>query len=110
MTAPRACGLTSTDLHVIARNTRFDPTCLAITPDTKFKIVFENHDPGVPHTISIYTVDPSQSTDATLLFEGDRVQGPAITTYEVPGLPAGNHFFRCEVHPTLMFGRFIVEG
>jgi plastocyanin len=104
------CRPTTADLHVTARNTQFNPTCLAITPDTKFRIIFENHDPGVPHTISIYTVDPSKSTDAKLLFQGDRVQGPAIVTYDVPGLPPGTHFFRCEVHPTEMFGTFIVEG
>jgi hypothetical protein len=104
------CGLTSTDLHVIARNTQFDPTCLAMIPNTTFNIIFENHDPGVPHSISIYSVDPSKSSDAKLLFEGDRLQGPGITTYKVPGLPAGFHFFRCEVHPTVMFGQLQVEG
>jgi len=104
------CEPTTTDLHITARNTQFDTGCLAVAAETPFKIVFENHDPGVPHTISIYTVDPSRSSNAELLFEGDRVQGPAITTYDVPALPAGIHFFRCEVHPTVMFGNFIVQA
>jgi plastocyanin len=109
--SPGTCRTaTSGDLNVIARNTRFDTDCLSVPAGADFRIIFENHDPGVPHTIAIYAADPSENASTERYFEGARVQGPGITTYDVPGMPAGTHFFRCEVHPTQMSGTFVVEG
>jgi plastocyanin len=54
--------------------------------------------------VAIYT-DESATTS---LFTGELVTGPKTITYKVPALPAGNYYFRCDVHPQ-MFGTFVVK-
>ena len=39
----------------------------------------------------------------------DTVTGVASATYHVSGLKAGTYYFQCDVHPTAMFGTFIVK-
>jgi len=86
-------------------NSAFGASCLAAPANTAFTIAFNNMDPGVPHNISIYT----DSGAAKALFTGDLVTGPGTTTYKVGALPPGTYFFRCDVHPTTMFGTFVVK-
>jgi plastocyanin len=62
-------------------------------------------DSGVPHNIAIYT-DKSASKS---LFKGSTVTGPKTTTYHVHALQAGTYYFRCDIHPTQMFGTFVVS-
>ena len=37
------------------------------------------------------------------------VTGVAAKTYQVTPLPGGTYFFHCDVHPTVMFGTFVVK-
>jgi hypothetical protein len=46
---------------------------------------------------------------AKSLFTGALVMGPKTITYQVPALPSGTYYFRCDVHPTQMFGTFVVK-
>jgi len=46
---------------------------------------------------------------AKSLFTGALVTGPKTVTYQVPALSAGTYYFRCDVHPTQMFGTFVVK-
>ena len=36
------------------------------------------------------------------------IDGPKKITYNVPALPEGRYFFRCDPHPEFMYGNFIV--
>ncbi len=67
---------------------------------------FNNKDSGIPHNFSVYT----NSSATTAIFTGQIVTGPATTTYtfNAPSSP-GTYFFRCDVHPTIMTGQFIVQ-
>jgi len=100
------CSPNGVILHVAAKNTAFDTTCLAAPDNTRFQIVFDNQDAGIPHTVSIYT----NSSATTALFRGESVEGPAMRTYDVNALKAGAYYFRCDIHPTQMNGRFVVSG
>ena len=62
-------------------------------------------DAGVPHNFAVYT----DATASTAIFTGAVVTGPTTTTYTftAPSTP-GSYFFRCDVHPTIMTGQFIV--
>jgi plastocyanin len=105
-TAPAAtCEPNGTALSITGQNLTFSTNCLAVPAAMDFTIALDNKDPGVPHNISIYT----DSSAAHALFTGSLVTGPASTTYTVPGLPAGEYFFRCDVHPS-MNGTFIVKS
>ena len=66
---------------------------------------FNNMDSGVPHNFAVYT----DATASTAIFTGAVVTGPTTTTYTftAPSTP-GTYFFRCDLHPTLMTGQFIV--
>ncbi|HJX08652.1 MAG TPA: cupredoxin domain-containing protein [Actinomycetota bacterium] len=91
-------------LDVVAKGLAFDPTCLVATAGKAFDLNFDNEDSTTTHNVAIYT-DSSASKD---LFIGDGVVGVAKTTYNVDALDAGTYYFRCDYHPTQMFGDFVV--
>ncbi|MEN6341362.1 MAG: cupredoxin domain-containing protein [Methanospirillum sp.] len=69
-------------------------------------VTFNNMDSGVPHNFAVYT----DSSATTPIFKGPIVTGPTTTTYTftAPSTP-GTYFFRCDVHPTIMTGTFVVQ-
>ncbi|MEA2555835.1 MAG: hypothetical protein QOI60_1166, partial [Actinomycetota bacterium] len=97
------CAPTGTKLTIAAQNVAFDKSCLAVAADTPFTIEFDNKDAGVPHNVSIY-----DGTSA--LFQKTPEPGPGVVTYDVDALKAGQYKFQCDVHPTTMFGSFIVAA
>jgi plastocyanin len=90
---------------VTAQNISFDTDTIELPADTASTIAFVNKDAGVQHNISIYTDDTATES----LFKGELVTGADQATYEVPPLPAGEYFFRCDVHPN-MNGKVVVGG
>ena len=75
-----------------------------------FVIVFTNHDGPAPldpgkHDLNIR----ADSVLGPLLFDGDLI-GQSTIRYEVPGLPAGEHYFYCSVAGHEMSGTLVVAG
>ncbi len=99
-----ACTPNGTSLQISAHDIKFDKSCLAAPAGKPFTITFKNEDSGVPHDVAIYT----NSSATTTLFKGTVITGPSTITYHVPALKAGTYYFRCDIHPTQMFGTFIV--
>ena len=97
------CSPDGTKLALIAFDGKFDKKCLAAPAGQAFTIDFKNLDRGLPHNVAIYR----DSTAKKVLFQGDLVNGPGLTDYSVPALPAGKWFFRCDPHPD-MNGTFVV--
>jgi len=97
------CTPSSTTLQIAAQNIAFDTSCLAVKAGTAFKIVFDNKDAGILHNVSIYD-------GTTPLLQQPPKPGPDVVTYSVGALTAGTYKFQCDVHPTTMFGTFIVAG
>jgi len=91
-------------LDVVAKGLAFDPTCLVATAGKAFDLNFDNEDPSIVHNVAIFT----DSSATKNLFTGDPVTGIAKTTYKVDALDAGTYYFRCDYHPTQMFGDFVV--
>ena len=100
-----SCSPHGTRVAVMAQNSAFSDSCLAAPANTPFTIAFMNMDPGVPHNVSIFT----DSTATTNLFTGKIVPGPVTINYRVPALKRGTYYFRCDVHPTQMYGTFVVK-
>jgi plastocyanin len=90
---------------VTAQSLAFDTDTIELPADAPSTITFENQEAGVQHNISIY----SNQELAQTLFEGQLVTGPATVTYPIPPQPAGEYYFRCDVHPD-MNGTVIVDG
>lgn len=100
------CEPHGTGLHiaVLASKTHtFTTDCLAAPAGEPFTIEFDNQDTSSHgnHNIHIY--------DSPKEFIGDRVIHGRSITYSVPAMPAGTYLFRCDEHPTLMNGVFIVK-
>jgi len=91
-------------IQMAAENIAFDTDTIEL-PDTASTIMFDNRDAGVQHNIAIYEDD----TLATTLFKGELVSGPGKVEYQIPPLPAGEYYFRCDVHPN-MSGVVVVGG
>lgn len=90
-------------IQVSAKNSQFDTNTLHAPASEPFTLVFRNDDPGIPHNVAIYT----DSSATTALFVGKIFNGPATMDYQVPALPGGSYFFRCDVHHN-MTGTFQV--
>lgn len=88
---------------LVASGLMFDVDTIELTADTPTTIGLDNQDAGVPHNISIY----GDQSLAEELFKGELITGPGKLEYDVPGLPAGNYYFQCDVHPT-MAGEVVV--
>jgi plastocyanin len=88
-----------------AENFLFDQTTITVPAGSTVVMTFINKDATIPHNFGLY----SDSTAAKKIFSGDIITGPATVTYTftAPAVP-GKYFFRCDVHPTVMFGTFVV--
>ena len=86
----------------------FDTDTITVSAGSQVSLRFMNDDSGIPHNWAAYT-----DSDATELLPG------AITeicsgdcseeiTFTAPTEP-GTYYFRCDVHPTVMTGSFVVE-
>ena len=83
---------------------QFDRSELTIGADTDVTITADNTDEGVPHNFSVYTDD--SATDNLGMTE--ICNAPCVDTVTL-NLAAGDYFFRCEVHPSIMIGKLIVQ-
>lgn len=90
---------------VLAQSLAFDTDTIALPAEVPSAITFDNRDAGTPHNIAIY----SDAELSETLFQGELITGPATVTYAVPPQPAGEYYFRCDVHPD-MNGTVVVEG
>ena len=98
-------------MKVVAKNIHFDTDCLAAPANQAFTISFDNQDAGVDHNVEVYSKPPAKggtrlagATGATDFFSG-----VATKDYHSAPLKAGRYYFQCDVHPTAMFGTFIVK-
>lgn len=86
----------------------FDKKCLAVPAAKPFTIEFDNEDQGLIHNVNIYT-DPSASESLLHPPSEGAITGPDEITYEgEPIDEPGRYFFRCDFHPTVMIGAFVV--
>ena len=82
---------------IVAQGTAFSTSELTFPAETPTPLLFDNQDDVAvagQHNVSIYDGESA-------LFTGDLIDGPSQVTYDVPGLPAGEYEFRCDVHTTM---------
>ncbi len=101
-TAPAGGG---TQLTITAQNYAFDKQTLTAPAGSTVTLTFTNKDSGVPHNVAFYT----DNSASTAIYKGQIVTGPTTTTYTFTAPSTkGNYFFRCDVHPSSMYGTFVV--
>lgn len=90
-------GGPAAEASITAAGLAFDTTDLSLPADGPVALTMVNEDPGTQHNVAIYQDEASTQP----LFQGELVTGPATVTYDVPPLPAGTYFFRCDTHVTM---------
>jgi len=92
-------------IDLIAENMTFDAHTIIVDVNDIVVIDFINKDAGVSHNFAIYT----DSSASDIIFRGENITGVSSITYIfiAPSTP-DTYFFRCDGHPTTMYGDFIV--
>jgi plastocyanin len=91
-------------VQIVAENTVFDTQELRLPADEPTTLTLDNRDTAA-HNVSIYE---DESASGEPLFTFEEFTGPLTRTFDVAPIPAGEYYFRCDVHP-LMEGTAIVE-
>jgi predicted lipoprotein with Yx(FWY)xxD motif/plastocyanin len=97
---------TPVTISLTAQNVAFDKSTITVSAGAAVTINFNNKD-SVPHNFALYT---NSSATPPAIFAGQVVTGPTTITYTftAPTTP-GTYFFRCDIHPSIMTGSFIVQ-
>jgi alcohol dehydrogenase (cytochrome c) len=104
-TTTTGTGKTAT-VMLSAQNIMFNMSKITVPPGAQVTVNFDNKDSGVPHNFAVY----QDSSASQSIFKGQIVTGPTTTTYTFTApSKAGTYYFRCDVHPTAMFGDFVVQ-
>ena len=80
---------------ITANNLKFGESTVVVPAGKAFQLTFTNQE-SAPHNVAIY----SDASAATNLFRGE-IFSSGSKVQEVPALPAGSYFFRCDVHPDM---------
>ena len=98
-------------VEVTAKNISFDTDNITVKADGEVRIRFTNDDAGTPHNIAFYKSEsdltPVSDGSVSVQFPGSADGVTDDTVFAIPD--KGTYFFRCDVHPTIMFGTFTVE-
>jgi len=85
---------------------RFDRSELTIPADTEVTITVDNTDGR--HSFAVYASEAAAQSGADPIAETEICTAPCTDSITV-NLSAGQYFFRCQVHPTIMKGTLIAE-
>ena len=96
---------TLTDITVSAANVAFNTKTITAAAGKQVTVHFDNKD-SVAHNIAFFTDKSAKQK----IYVGSNVEGGATADYSFKTPPKpGNYFFRCDIHPTSMFGTFVVK-
>lgn len=103
----------SVTINLTAENTAFDTETITVPAGANVTVVFENKD-RVPHNLAVYTevLDAGEEgSQDQIIFRGEVFSGPRTVNYQftAPSVQ-GTYFFRCDPHPNIMTGDFVVSG
>ena len=105
VTTTSQSGGQAVTVSLIAKNKAFDKSTITVPAGANVVMTFDNQDSRIPHNFALYT----DSTAKTRIFVGDVVTGPKTVTYTFTApSQSGTYFFRCDIHPAVMTGSFIV--
>jgi plastocyanin len=81
----------------------FDKECLAVEAGQATTLEFDNPD-NEPHNVSVFVEKGGEN-----LFRGEIINPEQSTSYSLPAIEAGEHYFQCDVHPE-MNGIFVAAA
>lgn len=93
-------------INLSASNVAFDKSRITVPPGATVTIVFTNNESGISHNFALYET-PAANTP---IHVGEIITGGRTIEYTfIAPTTSGTYFFRCNVHPTIMKGDFIVR-
>ncbi len=95
-----------TVINLTAHHKQFNMKTMTVRAGAQVVINFHNMDLFIPHNFALYTDSSAKQT----IFKGEviLVKKEIVYKFTAPSQP-GTYFFRCDVHPTMMYGDFIVQ-
>lgn len=84
-------------VRIVAEGTAFDTDELRLPAEAPTTLTLDNRDPAA-HNVSIYE---DESASGEPLFTFEPFPGPRTEPFDVPPIPEGDYYFRCDVHPTM---------
>lgn len=84
-------------VEITAKSLKFDVDRIELTADAEVEITLVNEDAGIPHNVAIYATEAASEE----IFVGELFNGVATETYTFTAPPAGEYYFRCDVHPSM---------
>jgi plastocyanin len=100
-------------IELTAAKMAFDQSVITVPAGTAVVVNFHNREDagssqvtGIAHNFAVYDSPAAIRT----IFSGEIITGGEDASYRftAPSIP-GTYAFRCDLHPTLMSGKFIVE-
>jgi plastocyanin len=100
-------------IELTAKNMAFDQAAITVPAGAAVVVNFHNREAagssqvtGIAHNFAVYDSPAAKTT----IFRGEIITGGEDATYRftAPKIP-GTYFFRCDVHPGIMNGTFIVR-
>ncbi len=112
-TSAASCSPNGTSLQITAPNgasaSGFDTTCLAAPANTAVTVAFQNQDSTL-HNFEIFTDSSATTRVGGASGLTDLVAPGTSATYKIDPLKPGSYFYRCDVHPAVMTGTFVVAA
>jgi cytochrome c oxidase subunit 2 len=106
------CEPQGPDIQLVAQNTSWNTSCLAVRAGLPFSITVTNKDQGVDHNFAIWPSVGDSFSGNGELFQTGRFPGVASRSFQVTSvasLPPGRYYFQCDVHGVAMAGAFLVR-
>ncbi len=88
-----------------AQDNAFDRETITVPAGARVILEFTNRD-RIPHNVSVYETERAKK----VIYFGRIINGSDSVRYELTAPEqAGVYFFRCDLHPRGMTGRFVVR-
>lgn len=96
-------------IAIVAKDLLFDRDEITVEPGSQIVVSFDNQDNGVPHNWALYESREAAEGGAQPLAGSAIESGPTVQKIVFDPPEPGTYFFRCDIHPTTMFGDFTVQ-
>ncbi|MGZ8630813.1 MAG: hypothetical protein ACXWZF_07565 [Actinomycetota bacterium] len=91
-------------LDIVASGIAWDTTCLVAPAGEAFTVNVDNQDADIPHNLDLLTAEGGDQIGAT-----EVEVGPVQQTLDVDPLDAGEYFYICDVHPSMIGNLVAIE-